>query len=98
MGIGGPCSAYGEWIPYSQYPAEPCQALFNGCSNSSVSVMITPSSPSVLVTVTPSPALHMFIPLKQCHSCLHSLELVMCESIEQPMAAFTASSNYTLYA
>ena len=56
MGIGGPCPAYGEWTPYSQYPAEHCQALFNGCSNFSVLVMVTPSSASVSVTVTTSSA------------------------------------------
>ena len=53
VGIGGPCSAYGEWTPYSQYPAEHRQALFNGCSNSSVSVTVTPSSASVYPTPTP---------------------------------------------
>ena len=27
VGIGGPCSAYGEWTQYSQYPTEHLQAL-----------------------------------------------------------------------
>ena len=52
MGIGGPCSAHAEWTPYSQYPAELREALLNGCSNSSDSVMMTPSSASVYPTST----------------------------------------------
>ena len=54
MGIGGPCSAYSEWTQYSQYPAEHRQALLNGCSNSSISVTVIPSSVSVSVTMIPS--------------------------------------------
>ena len=45
VGIGGPCSAYGEWTPYSQYPTGHRQALSNGCGISA-SVTITPSSAS----------------------------------------------------
>ena len=52
VGIGGPCGAYSEWTPYSQYPTEHRQALANGCSNSSTSVTVTSSSTSVGATVT----------------------------------------------
>ena len=52
VGIGGPCSAYGEWAPYSQYPTEHRQALSNGCIIISASVTVTSSSTPV--TVTPS--------------------------------------------
>ena len=45
VGIGGPCSAYKEWTPYSQYPTEHRQALSNSCGISA-SVTITPSSTS----------------------------------------------------
>ena len=53
MGIGGPCSAHAEWTPYSQYPAELREVLLIGCSNSSDSVTMTPSSASVYPTSTP---------------------------------------------
>ena len=33
MGIGGSCSAYSEWTPYSRYPPEHRQALANGCTD-----------------------------------------------------------------
>ena len=52
VGIGGPCSAYGEWTPYSQYPTEHRQALSNACIIISASVAVTSSSTSV--TDTPS--------------------------------------------
>ena len=52
VGIGGPCSAYGEWTPYSQYPTEHRQALSNGCIIISASVAVTSSSTSVTVTTS----------------------------------------------
>ena len=64
VGIGGPCSAYGEWTQYSRYPTEHRQALSNGCSNSSTvtltstivaSSTVTPTSTIVTSsTVTPT--------------------------------------------
>ena len=54
VGIGGPCSAYGEWTPYSRYPTEHRQALANGCSNSST---VTPTSATTSVRPTPTSAI-----------------------------------------
>ena len=51
VGIGGPCSAYGEWTQYSRYPTEHRQALSNGCSNSST---VTPTS-ATTISVRPTP-------------------------------------------
>jgi len=31
IGVGGPCFAYGEWTPYSDYPNEDVQLLNNNC-------------------------------------------------------------------
>ena len=45
VGIGGPCSSYSEWTPYSQYPPEHRQALLNRCSNSTASTIM----PSVTI-------------------------------------------------
>ena len=87
MGIGGPCSAYGEWTPYSQYPAEHRQALFNGCSNSSVSVMITPSSPSVSVTVTASSASVYPTPTPQVSETPSGAKCVFPSDVIMPMTA-----------
>ena len=55
VGIGGPCSAYDWWTPYSQYPTEHLQALSNGCNTISASVTVTPSSTSVTVTPSSTP-------------------------------------------
>jgi len=51
VGIGGPCSSYSEWTPYSQYPPEHRQALFNRCSNASTIMPSVTIVFSIIVTI-----------------------------------------------
>ena len=78
VGIGGPCSAYGEWTLYSQYPAEHRQALSNGCNIISASVTVTPSSTSVITISPPS-------------SQIPSSQIPSVTTISSPMVSATSS-------
>ena len=87
VGIGGPCSAYCEWTPYSQYPTEHRQALSNGCNIISASVTVTSSSTSV--TVTPSSTSVTTIPPPS--SQIPSSQIPSVTTISSPMVSATSS-------
>ena len=61
IGVGGPCSAYGEWTPYNDYPSEDVQLLNSNCGQDPGTGSSSVILPNTVMLITSAAAVAYFL-------------------------------------
>jgi len=58
IGVGGPCSSYGEWTPYNDYPSEDVQLLNSNCDQDPGTSSTSMTLPNTILLFTSAAVVH----------------------------------------